>query len=114
LADTLGEASQLTGISTEKLKTDRRSNIFGGAALLSRSQGERPTALGDYQGVVDGEGGNGKVVEAVASIGGGELYADQVFETLKNEASARTKSGEQISLPPQSLTSRVTSQGEVL
>jgi hypothetical protein len=38
--DTLGEASQLTGISTEKLKTDRRSNILGGAALLARSQGE--------------------------------------------------------------------------
>ncbi len=113
-ADTLGEASQLTGISTEKLKTDRRSNIFGGAALLARSQGERPTALGDYLGAVDGEGGNGKVFEAVAGIGGGELYADQVFETLKNGASARTKSGEQISLPPQSLTSRVTSQGEVL
>ena len=104
-ADTLGEASQLT---------DRRSNIFGGAALLARSQGERPTALGDYLGAVDGEGGNGKVFEAVAGIGSGELYADQVFETLKNGASARTKSGEQISLPPQSLTSRVTSQGEVL
>jgi hypothetical protein len=39
-ADTLGEASRLTGISTEKLKTDRRSNIFGGAALLARSRGE--------------------------------------------------------------------------
>jgi hypothetical protein len=114
-ADTLGEASQLTGISTEKLKTDRRSNIFGGAALLARSQGERPTALGDYLGAVDGEGGsNGKVVEVVAGLGGGELYADQVFETLKNGASARTKRGGQISLPPQSLTSRVTSQGEVL
>ena len=113
-ADTLGEASQLTGISTEKLKTDRRSNIFGGAALLARSQGERPTALGDYLGAVDGEGGNGKVTEAVAGIGGGELYADQVFETLKNGASARTKSGEQISLPPQSRTSWVTCQGEVL
>ena len=113
-ADTLGEASQLTGISTEKLKTDRRSNIFGGAALLAKSQGERPTALGDYLGAVDGEGANGEVFEAVAGIGGGELYADQVFETLKNGASARTKSGEQISLPPQSLTSRVTSQGEVL
>jgi hypothetical protein len=42
------------------------------------------------------------------------LYADRVFETLKNGASARTKSGEQISLSPQSLASRVTSQGEVL
>ena len=112
-ADTLGEASQLTGISTEKLKTDRRSNIFGGAALLAKSQGERPAALGDYLGAVDGEGGNGEVFEAVAGIGGGELYADQVFETLKNGASARTESGEQISLPPQSLTSRVTYGGEV-
>ena len=36
--DALGGASQLTGISIEKLKTDRRSNIFGGAALLARSQ----------------------------------------------------------------------------
>lgn len=99
-ANTSDEASQLTGISTEKLKVDRRSNIFGGAALLARSQGERPTALGDYLGAVDGEGGNGKVFKAVAGIGGGELYADQVFETLKNGASARTKSGEQISLPP--------------
>lgn len=38
--DTLGEASRLTGLSTEKLKTDRRSNIRGGVALLARSQGE--------------------------------------------------------------------------
>ncbi len=113
-ADTLGEASQLTGISTEKLKTDRRSTIFGEAALVAKSQGERPTALGDYLGAVDGKGGNGEVFEEIAGIGGGELYADRVFETLKNGASARTKSGEQISLPPQSLASRVTSQGEVL
>ncbi len=47
-ADTLGEASQLTGTSIEKLKTDRWSNISGGAALLAKSQGERPTALGYY------------------------------------------------------------------
>jgi len=113
-ADTLGEASQLTGISTEKLKTDRRSNILGGAALLARSQGERPATLGDYLGAVDGEGGNGEFFDAVAGVGGGELYADQVFETLKNGASARTKSGEQVSLPPQSLTARVTNGGEVL
>jgi len=113
-ADTLGEASRLTGISTEKLKTDRRSNILGGAALLAESQGERPAALGDYLGAVDGEGGDGEAFEAVAGIGGGELYADQVFETLKSGASARTKSGEQISLPPQVLTARITSEGEVL
>jgi hypothetical protein len=50
----------------------------------------------------------------VAGIRCGELYADQVFETLKNRASALTKSGEQISLALQSLTSRATSHGEVL
>ena len=50
----------------------------------------------------------------MAGIGGGELYADQVFETLKKGASARTKSGEHISLPPQSLTARVAYGGKVL
>jgi hypothetical protein len=113
-ADTLGEASRLTGISIEKLEIDRRSNILGGPALLAESLGARATALGDYLGAVDGEGGNGEILEAVAGIGGGELYADQVFETLKNGVSARTKSGEQLSLPPQSLTARVTSEVEVL
>ena len=112
--DTLGEASQLTGISTEKLKTNRRSNILGGAALLARSQGERPTALGDYFGAVDGKGGNGKAFEAVAGIGGGKLYADRVFETMKNGASSHTKSGERVSLPAQSMTAQVTTEGEVL
>lgn len=112
--DTLGEASRLTGLSTEELKTDRRSNILGGAALLARSQGDRPATLGDYFGAVDGEGGNGKVFEAVAGIGGGELYADQVFEALENGASTRTKSGEKVTLPAQSLAARVTTQGEIL
>ena len=112
--DTLGEASRLTGLSTEELKTDRRSNILGGAALLARSQGEKPATLGDYFGAVDGEGGNGKVFEAVAGIGGGELYADQVFEALENGASTRTKSGEKVTLPAQSLAARVTTQGEIL
>lgn len=75
---------------------------------------ERPTTLGDYLSAVDGEGGNGKVFEAVAGIGGGELYADQISEALEKRASARMKSGEDVSLPAQSLTSRVTDQGELL
>ena len=37
-AHTLGEASPLTGISSEKFETDRRSSILGGAALLAKSQ----------------------------------------------------------------------------
>src|SRR5215210_1315840 len=33
-SDTLGEASRLTGIPEEELKTNRAANIWGGAALL--------------------------------------------------------------------------------
>ncbi len=113
-ADTLGDASRLTRISASTLVTDRKSNILGGAALLSRSQGEKPATLGEWFGAVDGKGGNGKLYEAVAGIGGGGLFAEQVFETLQKGASERIKSGEQITLAPQSLTARTTKEGEVL
>ena len=113
-ADTLGEAARLTGISASKLVTDRKSNILGGAALLSRSQGEKPATLGEWFGAVGGKGGNGKIYEAVAGIGGGRLFAEQVFETLQKGASERIKSGEQLTLAPQSLTARTTKEGEVL
>jgi hypothetical protein len=39
--DTLGEAAGLTGISEERLKTDRARNIRGGAAVLAERQGTR-------------------------------------------------------------------------
>ena len=98
-ADTLGEASRLTGIPEEKLKTDRRSNILGGAALLGESQGDRPARLGDYFGAIAGKGGRGKPYEAVSGIGAGDLYAEQVFEVLRNGAATMTLEGEQINLP---------------
>ncbi len=100
-ADTLGEASRLTGISEEELKTDRRSNILGGAALLAESQGEKPDRLGDYFGAVDGKGGRGKRYEAVAGIGAGRLFANQVFDTLRKGPSVTIGDGEQIDLPSQ-------------
>ena len=99
-ADTLGEASRLTGIPEEKLKTDRRSNILGGAVLLGESQGDRPARLGEYFGAVDGKGGRGKPYEAVAGVGAGQLYAEQVFETLKAGVSAMNLEGERVELPP--------------
>lgn len=102
-ADTLGEASLLTGISREQLKTDRRSNILGGAALLASSQGWRPSNLGGFYGAVDGAGGNGKFYRAVSGIGSGAFYADQVFRTLQSGASVWIKSGEYISFPAFSL-----------
>ena len=100
-ADTLGEAAKLTGISEEALKTDRRSNILGGAALLAESQGDKPTRLSGWFGAVDGKGGNGKVFEAVAGIGAGEIFAGQIFRALKNGLSDMTLEGEQIDLPAQ-------------
>lgn len=99
--NTLGEASELTGIPEEKLKTDRRSNIFGGAALLADSQGDRPPRLGDYFGAVDGKGGRGRHHKAVAGVGAGELYAEQVFQALRKGALAMIFNGEQVVLPAQ-------------
>jgi hypothetical protein len=99
--NTLGEASELTGISEENLKTDRKSNILGGAALLAESQGEKPPRLGDYLGAVAGKGGRGKSLQAVTGVGAGKLYADQVFETLKKGSSEKTLDGEEVDLPSQ-------------
>jgi hypothetical protein len=114
IADTLGEASRLTGIPEEKLKTDRAANIRGGAALLASSQGTRPSKLGDYSGAIAGKGGRGKEYSAVSGVGAGRLYADQVLQTLKQGARKTTRGGERISLPPQTLAARLGERGEVL
>ncbi len=114
-ADTLGEAAKLTGISEDKLKTDRESNIMGGAALLAKSQGEKPFKLGDWLGAVNGDGGNGRAYDAIGGIGGGELYVDQVLDTLRGGAEARISTGEKVVLEAQDPASRTASTtGEVL
>lgn len=113
-SNTLGEASRLTGIPEEKLKTDRAANIMGGAALLAESQGRKPPRLGDWLAAVDGEGGNGKRYQAVAGVGSGQLFAEQVSETLRKGAVARTKRGERVVLQARNLAASVTAQGEVL
>ena len=96
--DTLGEASRLTGISEEDLKTDRRSNIFGGAALLAEAEGEKPARLGDYFGAVSGRGKR-RLIKAVAGLGAGQLYAEQVFDTLRKGTFETILDGEQVALP---------------
>lgn len=114
-ADTLGEAAQLTGIPENKLKSDRESNIKGGAALLAKSQGEKPFELGAWFGAVDGSGGNGRAYDAIGGIGGGDLYVDQVLDTLKSGAVAEISTGEKITLAPQSPTARTAQDtGEIL
>ena len=87
--DTLGEASRLTGLSEEQLKNDRAANIHGGAAILAGIQGQdRPADLNGWQ-------------EAVAEYGGIDLYATEVYETLRSGASATISTGESLELPPQ-------------
>src|SRR5919112_364046 len=96
--DTLGDASRLTGIPEETLKTDRRSNILGGAALLAEAEGERPARLGDYFGAVSGRGRR-RFMKAVAGLGAGQNYAEQVFDTLRRGTFETILDGEQVSLP---------------
>lgn len=103
-SNTLGEAAGLTGIPEDELKTDRRSNILGGAALLSESVGrQKPGTLAGYRGAVAGKGGRGEDYEAVAGVGAGDLYANQVFGALERGFSAESDSGEEVSLPAQAL-----------
>ena len=109
-SDTLGEASRLTGIPEEELKTDRAANIRGGAALLASAVGiQKPSRLAGFFGAVTGRGGtSGKGYQAVAGIGSGELYAEQVFDALQRGIpQEKLKSGERLSLGAQSLSDTI-------
>jgi hypothetical protein len=109
-SDTLGEASRLTGIAEDELKTSRAANIRAGAALLASSLGaQRPSWLGGFFGAVAGRGrAPGKNYQAVAGIGGGKLYAEQVFEALERGVpEEKLESGERLSLEAWSLTDRI-------
>ena len=87
--DTLGRAASLTGLSVEELKTSRAANVRGGAAVLADIQGaSRPAELNGW-------------LEAVAGYGDTELYAVEVYETLRNGASATISTGESLRLSPQ-------------
>jgi hypothetical protein len=80
--DTLGRAANLTGLSEARLKTER-------AAVLADIQGASKSAeLNGWQ-------------EAVAEYGGGDLYAQEVYETLKSGASATISTGESLHLATQ-------------
>jgi hypothetical protein len=100
-SDTLGEAARLTGIPEEELKMNRAANIRGAAALLANSAGwYLPENLSGFFGAVAGRGlAAGQNYVAVSGVGGGELYAEQVFEVLRTGASKTIASGEMVSLP---------------
>lgn len=87
--NTLGRASELTGIPEADLKANRAANIEGGAAVLVDIQGT--TKPSDLNGWYD----------ATAKFGEGDLFANQVYETLQDGASRETGSGENVTLAPQ-------------
>jgi hypothetical protein len=84
-----------------ELKVDRAANIRGGAALLASSAGGYASGdPSDFYGAVAGRGlAAGQNYSAVSGIGGGALYAEQVFGTLRMGASRTLFSGETVSLP---------------
>jgi hypothetical protein len=87
--DALGKAAELTGLSEERLKTERAANLHGGAAVLADIVGkDRPSELNGWY-------------EVVSEYGGGDLYAQEVYETLKDGASATISTGESLELAPQ-------------
>jgi hypothetical protein len=87
--DTLGRAASLTSLSEESLKTERAANVRGGAAVLADMVGkDKPSDLNGWY-------------EVVAEYGGNDLYAQEVFETLKSGASATISTGEHLELAPQ-------------
>lgn len=97
--DTLGKASNLTGISEKRLKTQRNANLRGGAALLSDIVGKtKPKGLNDWR-------------EPVAEYADTDLYATEVYEILKEGASLKTSGGENISLKPQRVEVPVVYEG---
>ena len=87
--DTLGRAAGLTGLPARDLKSERAANVRGGTAVLSDMAGKtKPSGLDGWY-------------ETVAEYGGTELYAQEVFRTLKSGASATVSTGESLRLAPQ-------------
>ncbi len=84
--NTLGRAASLTGLSEWRLKNDRAANVRGGAAVLSAIAGrDKPNGLDGWQA-------------AVADYAGTELYAVEVYETLRAGAASTISTGERLTL----------------
>lgn len=102
-ADTLGLASRLSGIPQYSLKTDRFSNIRGGAALLAeairvyeRFSAALESGFNKYLEAVAGD--IEESISAFTGIGGGMIYARQVLDLMHSGASLRVSDGELVVL----------------
>ncbi|MFD0570599.1 N-acetylmuramoyl-L-alanine amidase [Kitasatospora gansuensis] len=92
---TLDEAAALLGRPADQLRTDPAQSIRGGAALLAKYQRETGGSLGTgpetwYNAVVR--------FSQTAPAAGGNVFADRVFETVREGAARITVDGQAVSL----------------
>ncbi len=88
--DTLARAADLTNIPEDKLREDWASNILGAAAVLSKLHEASGADREDLDSWYD----------VASAYGDGSLYADQVFDTLRDGASEEV-GGEEVSFEGQ-------------
>jgi hypothetical protein len=100
---TLEQAAELTGESTDALRKDTTANILGGAAVLR--------AMADKAGLSEVDRDRlGAWYPVVAAYGGAsdatvaKLYADTVYELLATGIQVRTPAGEPVEVPPRQAT----------
>ncbi|WP_374194379.1 N-acetylmuramoyl-L-alanine amidase [Streptomyces sp. N35] len=97
---TLTRAAELTGISSEELRTDPAANLRGGAALLADAQKKAGKPLsahlaGWYAAVAKSEAKaySGADDEATAAS-----YANEVFAVIRDGATRTTDAGQRVAL----------------
>jgi hypothetical protein len=97
---TMDAAGELTGSSADELRSDVVANIRGGAALLAEYQADlgAPTGVdsdpADWFGAVARYSGS-DVADAA------EVFADEVFATIRDGATRTTDDGHQVTLDAQ-------------
>ncbi|MET7687712.1 peptidoglycan recognition family protein [Streptomyces sp. NPDC005483] len=93
--ETLPKAAELTGLSTQDLRTDPAANVAGGAALLAAAQKDLGEPLSqdpaDWYGAVARFSGADDSATAAA-------YANDVFEVLRSGEERTTDAGQRIVL----------------
>jgi hypothetical protein len=93
---TLDEAAELIDEPAQKLRSDRRQNIRGAAALLARYEkdayGSLPDDTGSWYAAV------ARYSQSPESKGA-DLFAGRVFESIRTGASRTTDDGQQVTLP---------------
>jgi len=88
---TLAWASQLTGLSTERLRADPAANICGGAAVLAALQGDTGVPVGAWAETIADYSGAPDSATALRT-------ARQTFAVMREGRSRVTNDGERVSL----------------